>query len=251
MVRPSARGRRNLIVATPIRHTNCRRARRAARRRRSARAMRVIAGEAHGRRLRAPRGLVTRPATARVRASIFSRLAARTDLAGRACSTCSRAAARWDWRRSRAARRGRSSSIPRARRRRAIRDNLRVLGLEERAEVIVAGVERAIAALGARGERFDLVFVDAPYRDDTSAAVLQRAGGRRIAWRGRLRGRAAGRPRAGDFAGGTRGDQLCNPGRSSDRPLPRAGGALAQAAAWHGEQRQGFGTQVRDLPGDV
>ena len=44
--------------------------------------MRVIAGEAHGRRLRAPRGLVTRPATARVRASIFSRLAARTDLNG-------------------------------------------------------------------------------------------------------------------------------------------------------------------------
>ena len=28
-------------------------------------------------------------------------------------------------------------------------------------------MERAIAALAARGERFDLVFVDAPYRDDT------------------------------------------------------------------------------------
>ena len=58
----------------------------------------------------------------------------------------------------------------------AIRDNLRVLGLEGRAEVIMAGVERTIAALGARGERFDLVFVDAPYRDDTSAAVLQALG---------------------------------------------------------------------------
>ena len=52
-----------------------------------------------------------------------------------------------------------------------------MLGLEERAEVIVAGVERAIAVLRARGARFDLVFVDAPYRDDISAAVLSGAGG--------------------------------------------------------------------------
>src|SRR5512135_288667 len=45
-------------------------------------AMRVIAGYAHGRRISAPRGLETRPATARVRASIFSRLSARFDLSG-------------------------------------------------------------------------------------------------------------------------------------------------------------------------
>jgi 16S rRNA (guanine966-N2)-methyltransferase len=141
--------------------------------------MRVIAGEAHGRRLRAPRGLQTRPATARVRASIFSRLAARTELAGtrvldlfagsgslglEALSRGARHAVFVDSSRAAAA---------------AIRDNLRVLGLVERAEVIVAGVERALAQLGARGERFDLVFIDAPYRHDTSAAVLAKlaAGG--------------------------------------------------------------------------
>src|ERR1700692_1092226 len=44
--------------------------------------MRVIAGHAHGRRISAPRGFETRPATARVRASIFSRIAARFDLTG-------------------------------------------------------------------------------------------------------------------------------------------------------------------------
>src|SRR5271163_2754694 len=44
--------------------------------------MRVIAGDAHGRRIDAPRGLNTRPATARVRASIFSRLSARFDVRG-------------------------------------------------------------------------------------------------------------------------------------------------------------------------
>ncbi|HZO80617.1 MAG TPA: 16S rRNA (guanine(966)-N(2))-methyltransferase RsmD [Candidatus Binataceae bacterium] len=134
--------------------------------------MRVIAGEAHGRRLRAPRGLETRPATARVRASIFSRLAARTELAGarvldlfagsgslglEALSRGARHAVFVDSSRAAAA---------------AIRDNLRTLGLAERAEVIVAGVERALAHLRARGARFDLVFIDAPYRHDISEAVL-------------------------------------------------------------------------------
>lgn len=135
--------------------------------------MRVIAGEAHGRRLRAPRGLLTRPATARVRASIFSRLAARTELADarvldlfagsgslglEALSRGARHAVFVDSSRAAAA---------------VIRDNLRALGLEARAEVISADVARALAQLGARGERFDLVFVDAPYRRDTSAAILE------------------------------------------------------------------------------
>jgi 16S rRNA (guanine966-N2)-methyltransferase len=134
--------------------------------------MRVIAGEAHGRRLRAPRGLVTRPATARIRASIFSRLAARMDLTGArvldlfagsgslGLEALSRGASRAVFVDS-----SREAAS-------AIRDNLRVLGLEERAEMIVGAVERAISMLAARGEHFDLVFVDAPYRNDSSAAVV-------------------------------------------------------------------------------
>jgi 16S rRNA (guanine966-N2)-methyltransferase len=142
--------------------------------------MRVIAGEAHGRRIRAPRGLETRPATARVRASIFSRLAARTELAG-ACvldlfagsgslglEALSRGASRVVFVDS-----SRAAAT-------AIRDNLRMLALEERAEVLVTGVERAIAMLAARGERFDLVFVDAPYRNDISAAVLSALAAERL-----------------------------------------------------------------------
>jgi 16S rRNA (guanine966-N2)-methyltransferase len=135
--------------------------------------MRVIAGEAHGRRLRAPRGLVTRPATARVRASIFSRLAVRTEISGarvldlfagsgslglEALSRGAQSAVFVDSSRAAAG---------------AIRENLRVLGLEQRAEIMVAGVARAIALLGARGARFDLVFVDAPYRNDISAVVIE------------------------------------------------------------------------------
>ena len=44
--------------------------------------MRIIAGQAHGRRLKAPRGLNTRPTSARARESIFSRLAVRMDIQG-------------------------------------------------------------------------------------------------------------------------------------------------------------------------
>ena len=44
--------------------------------------MKIIAGHARGRKLKAPRGLTTRPATARIRESIFSRLLARLDFDG-------------------------------------------------------------------------------------------------------------------------------------------------------------------------
>lgn len=141
--------------------------------------MRVIAGEAHGRRLRAPRGLLTRPATARVRASIFSRLAARTELAGtRVLDLFAGSGSLGLEALSRGA--GHAIFVDSSRAAAAIiRDNLRALGFAERAEVIVAGVERALAQLDARGERFGLVFIDAPYRHDTSAAVLEKlaAGG--------------------------------------------------------------------------
>jgi 16S rRNA (guanine(966)-N(2))-methyltransferase RsmD len=146
--------------------------------------MRIIAGDAHGRRLRAPRGLSTRPATARVRASIFSRLASRMEftdarvldlfagsgsLGIEALSRGARSAVFVDSSRAAAA---------------VIRDNLRVLKLAERAEVIVAGVERALAQLGTRGDRFDLVFVDAPYRHDISAAVLAELEARQLVEKG-------------------------------------------------------------------
>ncbi len=173
MVRPVGMGTPGFLSATSIRHTHPGApGTRAARQMREARAVRVIAGEAHGRRMRAPRGLRTRPATARVRASIFSRVSSRIELSGArvldlfagsgslGLEALSRGAARAvfvDSSRAAAA---------------AIRDNLSSLGLEARAEVIVAEVERALATLAARGARFDLVFIDAPYRNDISAAVL-------------------------------------------------------------------------------
>jgi 16S rRNA (guanine966-N2)-methyltransferase len=142
--------------------------------------MKVIAGEAHGRRLRAPRGLSTRPATARVRASIFSRLASRMEFTGaRVLDLFAGSGSLGLEALSRGARRAVFVDSSRAAAA-VIRDNLRVLKLAERAEVVVAGVERALAQLDARGERFDLVFVDAPYRRDTSATVLAELEARKL-----------------------------------------------------------------------
>jgi 16S rRNA (guanine(966)-N(2))-methyltransferase RsmD len=134
--------------------------------------VRVIAGRAHGRKLKAPRGLKTRPASARARQSIFSRLETALDFdelnvldlfAGSGSlgiEALSRGAAHVTFvDSSRAATR-------------VIRDNLGALGFEVRGRVIAADVMRALGELSAEGKRFGLVFVDAPYARDISAAVL-------------------------------------------------------------------------------
>jgi len=139
--------------------------------------MRIIAGEAHGRRLKAPRGLHTRPTSARARESIFSRLAVRMDLAGvrvldifagsgsLGIESLSRGASFVNFIDS-----SRDAAA-------AIRDNLAQLGLADRARVIVSDVRRALGELGNSHEAYDLVFVDAPFKDDMSAEVLTLLGG--------------------------------------------------------------------------
>ncbi len=142
----------------------------------NAHAMRVIAGDAHGRRLKAPRGLHTRPTTARARESIFSRLAVRMELNGArvldifagsgslGIESLSRGAAHVTFVDS-----SRDSAA-------AIRDNLAQLGFRDRARILVSDVHRALASLGDAHASFDLVFVDAPFKDDTSARVVATLG---------------------------------------------------------------------------
>jgi len=134
--------------------------------------MRIIAGQAHGRRLKAPRGLLTRPTSARARESIFSRLAVRMDLGGvrvldifagsgsLGIESLSRGAAQVTFVDS-----SRDAAA-------AIRANLAQLELSDNARIVVADVRRALGELGRSHESFDLVFVDAPFKDDMSAEVL-------------------------------------------------------------------------------
>lgn len=136
--------------------------------------MRVIAGGAHGRRIAAPKGLATRPATGRIRQSIFSRLSSRLDFAGLSVldlfagsgslgiEALSRGAERAVFV---------DSSLAAAQ---AIRKNLAAFDFGSRATVLMLNVNKALARLAAQGDRFDLVFIDAPYRADTSAEVAGR-----------------------------------------------------------------------------
>jgi 16S rRNA (guanine966-N2)-methyltransferase len=136
--------------------------------------MRVIAGQAHGRRIKAPRGLNTRPTSARARESIFSRLSVRVDFDGArvldifagsgslGIESLSRGAAHVtfvDWSRDAVS---------------AIRSNLAEFGFADRARIMMIDVFRALDELRASREEFALIFVDAPYRNDVSGEVLAR-----------------------------------------------------------------------------
>jgi 16S rRNA (guanine966-N2)-methyltransferase len=143
--------------------------------------MRIIAGQAHGRRLKAPRGLNTRPTSARARESIFSRLAVRMDIEGArvldifagsgslGIESLSRGASHVTFVDS-----SRDAAA-------AIRANLAQLGLAEQAKLVVADVRRALAGLGAAHQSFDLIFVDAPFKDDMSAEVIDLLGRHQLA----------------------------------------------------------------------
>jgi 16S rRNA (guanine966-N2)-methyltransferase len=154
--------------------------------------MRVIAGELKGQRLVAPRGWKVRPTSDRVREAIFSALggvegARVLDLY---CGTGALAIE--------ALSRGAATATLVDRDTRPALGNVERLGLGERADLVRADVARWLAGkTGAAAiPRFDLVFVDAPYRLadrvgqalDTHLPRLLAAGGRAVVESG------AGRP---------------------------------------------------------
>lgn len=120
--------------------------------------MRIIAGTHRGRRLRAPRGMATRPTTDRVREASFAILG---DLEGLRVLDCyagsgalgleaaSRGASRVTFLEL-----GKDAC-------RAIEHNVRELGFADRCRVLQVPVERAAKVL--LGERFDLVLSDPPW----------------------------------------------------------------------------------------
>lgn len=123
--------------------------------------MRVIGGRAKGRRLKAPRGLALRPTASRVKEALFDILphdltglkvldlfAGAGGLSIEALSRGAREAILVDS--------SREASM-------AARQNLRGLGLSDRAKVWTTPVLRSIRLLARRGETFDLIFLDPPY----------------------------------------------------------------------------------------
>jgi len=134
--------------------------------------VRVIGGQERGRKLAAPRGRGTRPATARVRASIFARLASRDAIGGaRVLDVFAGSGSLGLEALSRGAKdvvfvdRARDAAS-------AIAHNLAQLGLGGRARVITADFRHAFLELAAAGQCYGLVFVDAPFAADSTAEVL-------------------------------------------------------------------------------
>lgn len=122
--------------------------------------MRVIAGELKGQRLVAPRGWKVRPTSDRVREAVFSALG---DVGGARvldlyCGTGALAIE--------ALSRGAATAVLVDRDTRPALGNVERLGLGGRAELVRAdaGGWLSTRAEASADERFDLVFVDAPYR---------------------------------------------------------------------------------------
>jgi 16S rRNA (guanine966-N2)-methyltransferase len=123
--------------------------------------MRVIAGELKGQRLVAPRGWKVRPTSDRVREAVFSALGDRVDGAAVLDLYCGTGALAIE-----ALSRGAERAVLVDRDTRPALGNVQRLGLGERAELVRADVGRWLGEVSSASfaGKFDLVFVDAPYK---------------------------------------------------------------------------------------
>jgi 16S rRNA (guanine966-N2)-methyltransferase len=123
--------------------------------------MRVIAGELKGQRLVAPRGWKVRPTSDRVREAIFSALGDRVEGALVLDLYCGTGALAIE-----ALSRGAERAVLVDRDTRPALGNVKRLGLEERAQLLRADVGRWLGDVSSASfaGKFDLVFVDAPYK---------------------------------------------------------------------------------------
>lgn len=137
--------------------------------------MRVVAGEAKGHRLQAPKGMETRPTSDKVREAIFGMLSDvvvdRTvlDLFAGTGALGIEALSRGAESAVFVERRGPACQV--------IRANLRHTRLEDRAQLLCMPVERALSLLD---EPFGLVLLDPPYAYPQLPAIMETIGGARV-----------------------------------------------------------------------
>ncbi len=128
--------------------------------------MRIIAGEMRSRKLKAPEGMDTRPTADRVKEALFSIIQSRVygarvlDLYAGSGALALEALSR-----------GADSAVladcsPKACQ--AIQENIDALNCQSRARLLRMKDTAALASLKAKGDGFDLIFLDPPYRMDTA-----------------------------------------------------------------------------------
>lgn len=133
--------------------------------------MRIIAGEKRGCRLSAPKGMDTRPTLDRVKESLFGIL--QFDIASKrvldlfagsgglgleALSRYAEYAVFCDSSRESIA---------------VVKENIKKLGYENRCRVYPCDWKKAVSDMAARGEKFDIVFLDPPYGAGIAAAAAE------------------------------------------------------------------------------
>ena len=126
--------------------------------------MRIVAGTAKGRTIKAPTGYQVRPTTGRVREAIFSSLGHRVKGATVLDLFAGSGALGLE-----ALSRGAASAFLVEKSRRVLDvlfSNIDVLDMTEQCHIIRGDAIRALGALKAKGESFDLIFLDPPYETD-------------------------------------------------------------------------------------
>ncbi|HML66896.1 MAG TPA: 16S rRNA (guanine(966)-N(2))-methyltransferase RsmD [Clostridia bacterium] len=133
--------------------------------------MRIIAGAARGRRFDAPKGMDTRPTLDRVKEALFGSIqfeiseSSVLDLFSGSGNLGLEAASR-----------GASKVICNDRNRdcaEQIRKNAKLLSLDSVVQVSCKDYAICLSDLARAGERFDFVFLDAPYQDGTAQAAAE------------------------------------------------------------------------------
>lgn len=133
--------------------------------------MRVIAGQAKGRRLRTPKGRDLRPTADRVKEALFNILP--RDLSGRSVLDLFAGTGNLGLE---ALSRGAATAVMVDIARPAtsvIEENVQALGFGAVARVVTAPVFKAVRSLARSGEKFDLILLDPPYERGLAGEALK------------------------------------------------------------------------------
>ncbi len=133
--------------------------------------MRIISGKARGRTIDAPKGMDTRPTLDRVRESLFNILQ-RVVFDAEVLDLFSGSGALAFEAISRGARRAVLCDVAREPHSIQVK-NAQKLGFEQQCEFMLCDWKHAVAKLYAEGDRFDLIFLDPPYRFQDLTEITQ------------------------------------------------------------------------------